>query len=77
MRPHPPTPRCRYGYYLAASLGYRLSALKPLVTLSQMVQFCVFIAQVGRLGGCESRGCAQAAMLGAGCATCVALAISY
>lgn len=34
-----------YGYYLASTLGYRLSVLKPVVTLSQMVQFCVFIAQ--------------------------------
>jgi hypothetical protein len=34
-----------YGYYLAASLGYKNGVLKRMVTQSQMVQFLLFMAQ--------------------------------
>eukprot|EP00892_Ulva_mutabilis_P004697 jgi/Ulvmu1/259/UM001_0263.1 len=34
-----------YGYYLCASIGLRLSFVKPLITLSQMIQFLAFLYQ--------------------------------
>ncbi|KAK9838521.1 hypothetical protein WJX81_004941 [Elliptochloris bilobata] len=34
-----------YGYYLAASLGLRAAAVKPLITQAQMGQFLLFISQ--------------------------------
>ncbi len=37
---------CRYGYYFMATLGFKSTTVKKAVTLSQMVQFCAFIAQV-------------------------------
>ena len=37
---------CRYGYYLLAGAGIKLTALKPFVTYSQMIQFLLFISQV-------------------------------
>ena len=35
-----------YGYYLAASCGIKLTLIKPLITMSQMIQFICFIVQV-------------------------------
>ena len=40
------TSPCRYGYYFAATFGFRSAAIKPLITLSQMTQFLSFISQV-------------------------------
>ena len=34
-----------YGYYFCASIGLRLSFVKPLITLSQMIQFLAFLYQ--------------------------------
>jgi hypothetical protein len=34
-----------YGYYFCATFGLRLSIFKPLITLSQMIQFLAFIYQ--------------------------------
>eukprot|EP00208_Stichococcus_sp_RCC1054_P003167 CAMPEP_0206135196 /NCGR_PEP_ID=MMETSP1473-20131121/528_1 /ASSEMBLY_ACC=CAM_ASM_001109 /TAXON_ID=1461547 /ORGANISM="Stichococcus sp, Strain RCC1054" /LENGTH=286 /DNA_ID=CAMNT_0053526959 /DNA_START=137 /DNA_END=997 /DNA_ORIENTATION=- len=34
-----------YGYYFLATLGFKSTAVKKAVTMSQMIQFCAFIAQ--------------------------------
>lgn len=34
-----------YGYYFCAACGLKLSAFKPLITISQMTQFLAFIYQ--------------------------------
>jgi elongation of very long chain fatty acids protein 4 len=35
-----------YGYYTASTFGLRLTFLKPMITASQILQFCSFISQV-------------------------------
>jgi GNS1/SUR4 family len=36
----------RYGYYFFASLGYKNTAIKKMMTSSQMIQFLAFMTQV-------------------------------